>query len=89
MLSKAQTDAEKIGTTMKMAAQQEVEEIKERATRDIDAAAKAALSDIYKQAAELSTNIASKILRRNLNPDDQRELVDSSIQQFQSVGGKN
>lgn len=88
ILSKAQTDAEMIGTKMKMQAQQEAEEIKERATRDIDAARKAALADIYAQAADLSTNIAAKILRRNLNADDQRDLVDSSLRQFETVGNK-
>lgn len=88
LLIKAQADAEKIGTNMKMQAQQEAEEIKERATRDIDAARKAALADIYAQAADLSTNIASKILRRNLNADDQRDLVDSSLRQFETVGNK-
>ena len=86
IIVKAQADAERIATTMKMQAQQEAEEIKERATRDIDAARKAALADIYAQAADLSTNIASKILRRNLNADDQRDLVESSLQQFQTVG---
>jgi F-type H+-transporting ATPase subunit b len=86
ILSKAAVDAEKLATQMKMTAQQEVEEIKERATRDIDAARKAALSDIYAQAAELSTSIASKILKRNINADDQRDLVNSSIQQFSTAG---
>ena len=84
----ATADAEKVATGLRMQAQQEAEEIKERANRDIDAARKSALSDIYAQAAELSTNIASKILRRNLNPDDQRDLVNSSLEQFQTVGGK-
>ena len=88
ILARAQQDAEKIGTTLKMQAQQEAEEIKERATRDIEAARKAALTDIYAQAAELSTNIASKILRRNLNAEDQRDLVDSSLRQFETVGNK-
>jgi F-type H+-transporting ATPase subunit b len=86
ILSKAAADAEKLSTQMKMTAQQEVEEIRERATRDIEAARKAALSDIYAQAAELSTSIASKILRRNINADDQRDLVNSSIQQFSTAG---
>ncbi len=88
ILAKASADAEKIATNLQMQAQQEAEEIKERANRDIDAARKSALNDIYAQAAELSTNIASKILRRNLNPDDQRDLVNSSLEQFQAVGGK-
>ena len=86
ILSKAAVDAEKLATQMKMTAQQEVEEIKERATRDIDAARKAALNDIYAQAADLSTTIAAKILKRNINADDQRDLVNSSIQQFASAG---
>jgi len=88
ILTRAAADAEKIATNVKMQAQQEAEEIKERATKDIDAARKQALADIYAQAAELSTNIAAKILRRNLNADDQRDLVNSSLDQLQTVGGK-
>jgi F-type H+-transporting ATPase subunit b len=88
ILTRAAADAEKIATSVKMQAQQEAEEIKERATKDIDAARKQALADIYAQAAELSTNIAAKILRRNLNADDQRDLVNSSLDQLQTVGGK-
>jgi F-type H+-transporting ATPase subunit b len=86
MLAQAGADAEKIATSMKMQAQQDAEEIKERATRDIEQARKNALSDIYAQAADLSTSIASKILKRNLSADDQRDLVTSSLEQFQSVG---
>lgn len=86
ILAKATADAERVATNMKMQAQREAEEAKERATRDIEAARKNAVADIYAQAADLSTTIAEKILRRNLNADDQRELVESSLQQFQSVG---
>ena len=86
MLSKAAADAEKIATGLRMQAQQESEEIKERANREIDAARKSALSDIYAQAADLSTRIAEKILRRNLNADDQRDLVAASLEQLQPMG---
>src|SRR5205085_388944 len=55
MMAKASADAEKLSTSLRMQAQQEAEEIKERSTRDIEAARKAALNDIYSQAAELST----------------------------------
>src|SRR5688572_19809125 len=86
ILAKGQRDAEQMATNMKMQAQKEAEDAKERATRDIEAARKNAVADIYAQAADLSTSIAEKILRRNLNANDQRELVESSLQQFQSVG---
>ena len=86
ILAKAQRDAEQMATNMKMQAQKEAEDAKERATRDIETARKNAVADIYAQAADLSTSIAEKILRRNLNANDQRELVESSLQQFQSAG---
>jgi F-type H+-transporting ATPase subunit b len=85
MLAKAQSDGEKLATTIRMQAQTEAEEIKERAQKDIDAAKNAAIGEIYAQAAELSTSIAEKILKRNLNADDQRELVRQSLEQLQTV----
>ena len=86
ILARAQRDAEQMATNMKMQAQKEAEDAKERATRDIETARKNAVADIYAQAADLSTAIAEKILRRNLNATDQRDLVESSLQQFQSAG---
>jgi F-type H+-transporting ATPase subunit b len=89
MLAKATADGEQVATTIRMRAQTEAEEAKDRAMRDIETARQQAVTDIYAQAADLSTTIASKILRRNLNPDDQRDLVNRSLEQLQtSVAGK-
>lgn len=85
MLSKAATDAENLAAQIRARAQQEAEESKERAVRDIDAARDQALSEIYQQTAELATHVAEKILKRNLNADDQRELVNQSLQELQTV----
>jgi F-type H+-transporting ATPase subunit b len=85
MLGKAQTDAEKIATSIRVHAQQEAEQAKERATKEIEASRDQALSEIYRQAAEISTSIAEKILRRNLNADDQQDLVRSSLDQLQAI----
>jgi F-type H+-transporting ATPase subunit b len=84
-LSKAVTDAEKIAAGIRLHAQQESEENKERAIKDIDASRKQALAEIYEQTANLSTAIAEKILRRNLNADDQRDLVNESLKQLQTL----
>jgi F-type H+-transporting ATPase subunit b len=88
ILAKAGQDAERLAANIKLQAQQDAEAAKERAERDIEAARKAAVADIYAQAADLSTSIAEKILRRNLNAADQRSIVDESLRQFQTVGGK-
>ena len=85
MLNNATTEGERIAAGIRTHAQQEAEEIKEKAMRDIDAAGKQATQEIYNQAATLSTTIAEKILRRNLNADDQRELVNQSLEQLQGL----
>lgn len=85
LLNKATADAEKVATSIRMQAQQESEEAKERAMRDIENARKDALRDVYEQTATLATNVAEKILRRTLNADDQRDLVNASLDQLQGV----
>ena len=85
LITNAAADAEKIAAGIRMRGQQEAEEIKEKALKDIDASRKQALTEIYAQTANLSTSIAEKILKRNLNADDQRDLVNESLEQLQSL----
>ena len=85
MINKAAADAEQIANGIRSRAQQEAEESRERATRDIEAAKQQAISEIYEQAATLATSVAEKILRRNLNADDQRALVAQSLEQMQNL----
>lgn len=88
MLAKATAEGEQIAAGIRTRAQQEAEETKERALRDIDAARDQAVSQVHEQAAVLATSVAEKILRRNLNPDDQRDLVAQSLDQLRTVGGE-
>lgn len=85
MIAKATADAEQLAASIRARAQQESEETKDRAMRDIENAREQALAEIYAQTAELSTRIAEKIIRRNLNADDQRELVNRSLQELEAV----
>jgi F-type H+-transporting ATPase subunit b len=85
MMAKATSDAEQLAASIRTRALQDSEETMERAKRDIENAREQALSEIYAQTAELSTRIAEKILRRNLNADDQRELVNQSLQEIQTI----
>ncbi len=85
MLSKATADAENLATNIRARAQQESEEIKERANRDIESARDQAIGQIHNEAVNLATNIAEKILHRNLNPDDQRDLLAGSLEQLQTI----
>lgn len=85
MLNKATADGEKLATSIRMKAQAEAEEIKDRATKDIEASKDAAIRDFREYAADIATNVAEKIIRRNLNAADQAELVRQSLDQLQTV----
>lgn len=88
MIARATAEGERMATSIRMQAQQEAESTKERAIKDIDAARTHALQEIYTQAADLSVSVAERILRRNLNVDDQRHLVEESLGQLQTVRGR-
>ena len=85
-LATAQQDAEAISTRLKMDAQREIEEMKTRASREIEETKNAALVEVRQQAATLSTAIAGKILKRNINEADQADLIRSSLEELQVAG---
>jgi F-type H+-transporting ATPase subunit b len=85
ILDKATIDAQALADRIKTEADTAARDRAERAARDIEEARNQALRGIYEQAADLSTSIAEKILRRNLNADDQQDLVRESLEQVQSV----
>jgi len=83
-LAAAQRDAEAIGARMKMDAQNEIEESKARAQREIEESKNAALVEVRQQAATISTMIAGRILKREINENDQADLVRSSLDELQA-----
>ena len=89
LIANATADGEKLATNIRMKAQQEAEEIKERSTRDIEATKDAALKEIYAKTADLATSVAEKIIRKSLNPADQQDLVRQSLDQLQSSANRN
>ena len=86
LMAQAQADGQQLATRIKMTAQEEAEEIKERAMRDIDNSRREAVEQIRAEAATLATSIAEKILRREVNAEDQKRLVEESLDEFQTVG---
>ncbi len=85
LIAQASADGERIAGGIRLHAQQEGQEIKEKAQQEIEAAKNQAIGEIYRQAAELATSAAEKILRRNLNVEDQRELVNASVEQMRQM----
>lgn len=82
-----QTKAQQLALAADLKAKAEVElgQLREKATRDIEQAKRAAIAEIYAQTTTLATAVAGKILRREIRPEDQHQLVEESLRQMAST----
>jgi len=85
IMEQTRAEADKLSARLKAEAEANAKSIGERAEQDISAAKTEALASIYSQAATLSTQIAGQILKRELNPEDQAQLVEQSLAQINST----
>ena len=84
MIKQARADAQRVADELKARHDQELAEKVSRANADIEAARKAAVADLQAQSAVLATEIAGKILRRQVNDQDNARLVQESLQELAS-----
>ncbi|GAA3610651.1 F0F1 ATP synthase subunit B [Secundilactobacillus similis] len=61
-------------------AQTDAQSLKENAQKDIEQERQDALSSVRNDVADLSIEIASKIIQKELSADDQKALIDSYIE---------
>jgi F-type H+-transporting ATPase subunit b len=61
---------------------------RERARRELDLARDQALQEISTRAADLSTAVSSKVLRRELNEDDHRRLIAEALDDLQRAAAE-
>ena len=87
IIEEGKADAEKVKQGIVESARKETEEISSRARRDIDLAKKAAVDDLYRQASQLSFEIAEKVIAKNLSPKDHEGLVDACIAKYEKGSG--
>ncbi len=86
ILDEGKQDAQKVKDSLIADARDEAERIRDRATREIELAKDKAMKELHDEVVVLSTEIAGKVLRRKLNPDDHRELIQTYIREYsQSV----
>jgi F-type H+-transporting ATPase subunit b len=78
-LQKGRAQAEALGAEITEKAKEEANRIKKKIELEIQKAKEEALLDIRNEVLNLSTSIASKILQRNLKPEDQAKIVDQVL----------
>jgi F-type H+-transporting ATPase subunit b len=85
LLDEGRRDAEQAKEEMLAKTRSEIQAERDRLRREIDLARDQALQDIWRQAADLATLISAKTIRRQLNADDHRRLVDEAIAEIRSA----
>jgi len=85
IIEQGKADAEKIAAQLKEQAQTDLTQMKQRAESEIDAAKQMALSELYAETATLATQIAGRIIERELSAKDQRKLIDDALAQYKNT----
>ena len=85
VISQGKEEAEKIKNEMLEKATQESRVISDRAKKEIEIAKDKALQDIKSEVVVLSTEIASKVIGKNIDPDDQKNLIEETLNKIGTV----
>ena len=80
IIDRAKQNGEQQKASIVDSAQSEVMTMKDNAKKDIEQQRQEAMSGIKNDVAELSIEIASKIIQKELNAEDQKALVASYIE---------
>lgn len=87
MIEATKAEQSRMAADLKAKAEVEVNQLRESAMHSIEAAKRAALSEIYAETASLATAVAGKILEREVNEQDQQRLVNETVERFMRSNG--
>jgi F-type H+-transporting ATPase subunit b len=84
IVEEARVDGRRVQEEIRAVAASEAAELKERARKEIELQKDAAIQEIWNLAANLSTDLAGRILGRRLDGSDQERLVKELVQEMQA-----
>ena len=88
IVEEARRDADVVRRRIEEEANVEAGRIVERARREIGIARQTAVRDLFAVASRLTTDVASRILEREIKPEDHERLIRDSISRL-SAGNEN
>jgi F-type H+-transporting ATPase subunit b len=80
--------AQQLRDEMVAKAREEIQTERDRTRREISMARDQALQELWNQTAHLATLVSAKVIRRQLNGDDHRRLVDEAIADLRNAGSQ-
>ena len=84
IMSSTRTDVNQFREEMRQKARTEAEGIVKNAERQIELETARALQQIRHEAVDISVNIASKLLQRNVSKDDNARLIEDTFKQIEA-----
>ncbi len=84
MIEQTKAEQSRMAAEYRQEAEAQRAQMLESARSSIEAAKRAALNEIYAETAMLATDVASKILGREINPEDQKHLVQETLSEVSS-----
>jgi F-type H+-transporting ATPase subunit b len=85
LIEEARQQAERVRADVLARAEEEAQQIRERARADVEAERGRIVQDLRGQVATLSVDLAGKIVQRELNPEQHRQLVDQYINELSGL----
>ena len=87
IVDKGRRDAEVVKHRIEEESKAEAKAILQRAKREIAIATDTAVKELYTLSGKLATELAGRILRKELNPHEHERLIAESINELQEVAG--
>ena len=86
LIEKTKADQSRLAAELSAKAEAQAQDLMTEARRNIEAMKKAAVAELYQEAARAATQMAEKILEREVSPQDQQRLVDDAVSTFSGSG---
>jgi len=86
IIEAAKKDAQRQGEDIVTKARDAAGMERERAMKEIESATTSALQSIAERSATLATNLAGKMIRAEVRPDQHRSLIDAALEEFTTRG---
>lgn len=82
IIEQGKREGENLRAGIEEKARDEADKMVDRARREIELAKRTAIKELYATSSELATEIASRIVQRELNPQDHEKLISDSIKEL-------
>lgn len=84
MIEQTKAEQVRLAADLKAKSEAELNQMRDSARKNIEAAKRAAIADLYRESAQIAVKIAEKILEREVNAADHARLIDETLAEVTS-----